>query len=49
MRPAVQISLGLFRASRAGEFATVDPTLAALIGRPTIRLGQVLADEFKVQ
>lgn len=48
-RPVVQISLGLFRASRAGEFATVDPTLAVLIDRPTTRLGQVLADEFELQ
>lgn len=47
--PAVGISLGLFRASRAGEFATVDPTLAALIGRPTTPLSQVLADEVKVK
>jgi uncharacterized protein YbjT (DUF2867 family) len=46
-RPVVEISLGLFRASRAGEFATVDPTLAALIGRPTTRLSAVLAEAFK--
>jgi NAD(P)H dehydrogenase (quinone) len=46
-RRVVEISLGLFRASRAGEFATVDPTLAALIDRPTTQLNQVLADELK--
>lgn len=43
--PAVRISLGMFRASRAGEFATVDPTLPALIGRLATSLSQVLADE----
>lgn len=43
--PAVRISLGMFRASRAGEFATIDPTLPTLIGRPTTSLSQVLADE----
>lgn len=30
----IQITLGMHRASRAGEFAAVDPTLKALIGRP---------------
>lgn len=43
--PAVRITLGMFRASRAGEFATIDPTLPTLIGRPTTRLDQMLADE----
>lgn len=43
--PAVRISLGMFRASRAGEFAAVDPTLPVLIGRPTTSLSQMLADE----
>jgi hypothetical protein len=32
--PAViEISLGLYRASRDGEFAAVDPTLERLLGR----------------
>ncbi len=44
--PAVRISLGMFRASRAGEFGAVDPTLPALIGRPATSLSQVLAEEF---
>ncbi|MCZ4515482.1 SDR family oxidoreductase [Streptomyces sp. ActVer] len=37
--------LGIFAASRAGEFAPVDPTLAALLGREPITLGTVLRDQ----
>ncbi|MFE9555270.1 SDR family oxidoreductase [Streptomyces sp. NPDC006703] len=36
--------LGIFAASRAGEFATVDPTLASLLGREPIALGTVLRE-----
>jgi uncharacterized protein YbjT (DUF2867 family) len=36
--------LGIFQASRAGEFAATDPALAALIGRPPIGLEQALAE-----
>lgn len=36
--------LGIFEAARAGEFATVDPTLAALIGREPTALGAVLSE-----
>ncbi|MER5434637.1 SDR family oxidoreductase [Streptomyces sp. NPDC002588] len=36
--------LGIFAASRAGEFATVDPTLATLIGREPATLGAVLRE-----
>lgn len=32
-RPAIDIMLGLFRASRAHEFEAVDPTLAMLLSR----------------
>jgi NAD(P)H dehydrogenase (quinone) len=32
---AAGMLLGMFRASRAGEFSTVDPTLTTLLGRPT--------------
>lgn len=32
----VELSIGLFRASRAGEFAAVDPTLERLLGRPPL-------------
>ena len=35
--------LGMFRASRQGEFNRVDPTLARLIGRPPIPLQDVLS------
>ncbi|MER5462403.1 NAD(P)H-binding protein [Streptomyces sp. NPDC002668] len=37
--------LGIFAASRAGEFATVDPTLAALLGREPIALSTVLREQ----
>ncbi|MGA5451191.1 SDR family oxidoreductase [Streptomyces umbrinus] len=37
--------LGIFAASRAGEFATVDPTLATLLGREPITLSTVLRKE----
>ncbi|MEV8526184.1 SDR family oxidoreductase [Streptomyces sp. NPDC052000] len=36
--------LGIFAASRADEFATVDPTLATLLGREPIALGAVLRE-----
>ncbi|MCZ1005941.1 SDR family oxidoreductase [Streptomyces lydicus] len=36
--------LGIFAAGRAGEFATVDPTLAALLGREPLTLGTVLRE-----
>jgi uncharacterized protein YbjT (DUF2867 family) len=37
------IALGLYAASRAGEFAAVDPTLARLLGRPPIEMRELLA------
>ncbi|WUH92591.1 NAD(P)H-binding protein [Streptomyces sp. NBC_00433] len=37
--------LGIFAASRAGEFATVDPTLASLLGREPIALDAALSEE----
>jgi uncharacterized protein YbjT (DUF2867 family) len=40
----IAISLDMYRASRNGEFATVDPTLATLIGRPTRRVESLLAE-----
>ena len=40
--PVVEISLGLFAASRRGEFAAVDPTLETLIRRPPTPLRDVL-------
>ncbi|WP_217144051.1 SDR family oxidoreductase [Streptomyces sp. AC627_RSS907] len=36
--------LGIFAASRADEFATVDPTLTALLGREPVTLGAVLRE-----
>ena len=36
------ITLGMYRAARAGEFKTVDPTLATLLGRQPTSLRQVL-------
>ena len=40
--PAVDIFLGFYAASRQGEFARVDPTLARLIGRPPMTMRDVL-------
>ncbi len=40
--PMVNMYLGYFVASRQGEFATVDPTLARLIGRPPMTLRDVV-------
>jgi len=38
-----EIVLGLYRASRVGEFETVDPTLENLIGRAPTRMRDLLA------
>jgi len=42
--PAVvaDISIGLYRASHAGEFAAVDPTLERLLERPPIRIASLM-------
>lgn len=39
-----EIALGFYAASRAGEFAAVDPTLEQLLGRQPTRMRDVLAD-----
>ena len=39
------ILLGLYAASRNGEFATVDPTLAQLLGRSPITMRELIAAE----
>lgn len=39
---ASEFTLGMFRASRAGEFSVVDPTLAELLGRPATPLRDLL-------
>ena len=40
---AVNIVLGLYRASRDGEFAAVDPALGRLLGRPPTSLRDLIA------
>ncbi|WP_428391667.1 NAD(P)H-binding protein [Lichenicoccus sp.] len=42
--PAVEIALGLYRASRASEFAAIDPTLEELLGRPPTKLDTVIGE-----
>ncbi len=39
------ITLGLYRANRSGEFATVDPTLERLLGRPPISLRDFIVEK----
>lgn len=41
---AIEITLGLYRAARAGEFQTVDPMLADLLGRKPMTVRDVLAE-----
>ena len=43
--PVAEMLLGLFAASRAGEFAAVDPTLGELRGRPPLTVRDVLAKD----
>ena len=43
--PVAAMLLGLFAASRAGEFATVVPTLGELLGRPPLTVRDVLAKD----
>jgi NAD(P)H dehydrogenase (quinone) len=40
-----QMLLGLFAASRRGEFSAVDPTLERLLGRPPITMGEILTSK----
>ncbi|RKH69003.1 SDR family oxidoreductase [Corallococcus llansteffanensis] len=42
---AVALSLGLYRASHHGEFATVDPTLRKLLGRAPTSMREVIAQK----
>ena len=42
-----RLALGFFIASRNGEFATVDPTLEQLLGRPLTSLRDVMAQKAK--
>lgn len=41
----VELTLGIFRAARRGEFAVVDPLLPKLLGRPATTIREVLATE----
>ncbi len=41
--PAADMLVGLFAASRQGEFAAVDPALERLLGRPPLTVREVLA------
>ncbi|MCE9576392.1 MAG: NAD(P)H-binding protein [Deltaproteobacteria bacterium] len=41
--PRAAIALGLYHASRRGEFAAVDPTLARLLGRAPVTMRDLLA------
>jgi uncharacterized protein YbjT (DUF2867 family) len=43
--PVADMLLGMFAASRAGEFAAVDPTLGELLGRPPLTVHDVLAKD----
>ena len=44
---AVDLVLGLYIASRNGEFAGVDPTLEQLLGRPPLDMRNVLAEHLQ--
>lgn len=40
--PAAEFTLGMYRASRSGEFAVTDPTLERMLGRPATPVRSVL-------
>lgn len=42
--PAADFSIGMFRASRRGEFAEIDPTLSQVLGHPPTSVRDVLRD-----
>ena len=42
---AVSMALGLYLASRKGEFAPVDPTLERLLGRRPISMRDLIAEK----
>ena len=44
---AAAIALGLYAAARAGEFATVDPTLERLLGRAPTTMRDVIAERIR--
>lgn len=44
---AANMLLGLYKASRAGEFATTDPLLERLLGRPATTMRELLAQKWR--
>jgi NAD(P)H dehydrogenase (quinone) len=44
---AVDMVMGLYIAARKGEFATVDPTLEQVLGRPLTSMRELLAEQFR--
>lgn len=44
LEPVAKFMLGMFLAARNGDFATVNPTLEQLLGRPPTTLKEVLAE-----
>jgi methylthioribose-1-phosphate isomerase len=42
---AATAALGLYVASRRGEFTTVDPTLERMLGRPPINMRDLIAQK----
>jgi len=47
--PVAEMFVGLFAASRNGEFAAVDPTLERLLGRPPMLMRDVLANSLSIE
>lgn len=46
---SVNMRMGMFLASRQGDFTQVDPTLAHLIGRPPVSIREVLKESMSHQ
>ncbi len=46
--PRIEITMGLFRASRNGDFAQATNALADLIGRPPMKLRDFLKDSISL-
>ena len=44
---AIPVVLGLYRASRDGEFERIDPTLAQLLGRAPVTMRDLLAQQLR--
>ncbi|MEV1169427.1 NAD(P)H-binding protein [Nonomuraea sp. NPDC049784] len=48
-KPAADMLLGIFLASRQGEFAPAGPTLARILGRPAVPLTDVLKEAIAIR